>query len=64
MKEKGEGVILEGVAEVCVENSNELLTLVKLGHKGRKTAATLSNDVSSRSHTILFLYRNWVHKGI
>lgn len=34
-----------------------------MGHKGRKIAATMNNDLSSRSHTILFLYRNFQCKG-
>ena len=37
-----------------------MLNLIRLGHKGRKTAATYNNDISSRSHTILFVYRNFI----
>lgn len=46
-----------------MENEGELLNLIQMGHRGRKVAATMSNDVSSRSHTILFLYRNFKCKG-
>jgi hypothetical protein len=34
-----------------------------MGHKGRKIAATMNNDVSSRSHTILFVYRSYTCRG-
>ena len=36
------------------------MELVRFGHRDRKTAPTLNNDTSSKSHTVLFLYR--VHK--
>jgi hypothetical protein len=34
-----------------------------MGHKGRKIAATMNNDMSSRSHTILFVYRSFSCRG-
>lgn len=34
-----------------------MLGLIQEGHKNRKISSTLSNDVSSRSHTILFVVR-------
>jgi len=40
-----------------------MLKLIQHGHKSRKIAATMTNDVSSRSHTILFLYRNFQCRG-
>jgi hypothetical protein len=40
-----------------------MLKLIQHGHKSRKIAATMTNDVSSRSHTILFLYRNFECRG-
>lgn len=55
-------VYIEGLQEILVENEEELLNLIKLGHKGRKVAATKTNDISSRSHTILFVYRNFMCK--
>jgi kinesin family protein 5 len=33
------------------------MDLIRFGYKDRKIAATYNNDCSSRSHTILFLYR-------
>ena len=39
------------------------MNLIKLGHKVRKTASTSTNDTSSRSHTVLFLYRNFKCQG-
>lgn len=47
-----------------MENKSEILDLVKLGHKNRKVASTYNNDASSRSHTILFVYRSFKLKGI
>lgn len=37
--------------------------MIREGHRGRKVAATMSNDLSSRSHTILFVYRKFECKG-
>ena len=62
IKEINETVYLDGLQEILVENEDELLNLIKLGHKGRKIAATYNNDISSRSHTILFVYRNFICK--
>jgi len=33
------------------------MDLIRFAYKDRKTANTYNNDCSSRSHTILFLYR-------
>ncbi|MCL4129632.1 UNVERIFIED_CONTAM: hypothetical protein GTU68_052766 [Idotea baltica] len=63
LKEVNEYIYLEGLQEILVENKDELLDLIKVGHRGRKIASTLTNDVSSRSHTILFVYRNFKCKG-
>jgi len=38
--------------------------LIKFGHKARKIATTYNNDNSSRSHTILFIYRTYICKGV
>lgn len=32
--------------------------MIRFGYRDRKTASTYHNDCSSRSHTILFVYRN------
>lgn len=63
LKEYNDIIFLDGLQQVLVENEFELLNLIRMGHKGRKIAATMANDVSSRSHTILFLYRNFKCKG-
>ena len=33
------------------------MDLIRFGYKDRKIASTHNNDCSSRSHTILFVYR-------
>lgn len=60
LKEINNNVYLEGLIEVTVENKEEILNLIKVGHRGRKIATTYNNDFSSRSHTILFVYRNFI----
>lgn len=57
LKEVNEAVVLEGLVEVRVDNHHELMDLIRFGYKDRKIAATYNNDSSSRSHTILFVYR-------
>ena len=34
------------------------MELIRFGYKDRKTASTFHNDCSSRSHTVLFVFRN------
>lgn len=41
-----------------VNNHNEVMDLIRFGYRDRKIATTYNNDCSSRSHTILFVYRN------
>ena len=57
LKEVNDAVILEGLVEVRVDDHHEVMELIRFGYKDRKIAATHNNDCSSRSHTILFLYR-------
>jgi hypothetical protein len=57
MKEINDSVVLEGLVEVRVENHLEVMDLIRFGYKDRKIASTYNNDCSSRSHTILFVYR-------
>jgi hypothetical protein len=52
-------VYLEGLVEVTVENHEEIMELIKFGYRDRKIATTQNNDCSSRSHTILFVYRTY-----
>lgn len=35
------------------------MDLIRFGYRDRKIATTHNNDCSSRSHTILFVYRNY-----
>ena len=39
------------------------MDLIKFGYRDRKIATTHNNDCSSRSHTILFVYRTTVSNG-
>lgn len=39
------------------------MDLIRFGYRDRKIAATHNNDCSSRSHTVLFVYRNTVCQG-
>lgn len=48
---------LEGLVEVRVEDHYEVMDLIRFGYRDRKIASTHNNDCSSRSHTILFVYR-------
>lgn len=58
-----ESISLEGLVEVRVENHHEVMDLIRFGYRDRKTATTFHNDCSSRSHTILFVYRNYNCEG-
>lgn len=49
--------------EVRVDNHHEVMDLIRFGYKDRKIASTYNNDCSSRSHTILFVYRNHACEG-
>ncbi|KAH7437234.1 hypothetical protein KP509_05G061300 [Ceratopteris richardii] len=46
------GVIVRGLAEVIVTNSSEIFNLLDRGSSKRRTAETLLNKQSSRSHSI------------
>jgi kinesin family protein 11 len=45
-------VIVQGLEEIIVKNSAEVLELLEMGSLKRQTAATKMNQVSSRSHGI------------
>lgn len=45
-------VIIQGLEEVLVNNKQEVYAVLERGSQQRKTAATLMNATSSRSHTI------------
>lgn len=55
----GDSVTLEGLVEVKVDNHHEVMDLIRFGYRDRKIATTHNNDCSSRSHTILFVYRSY-----
>ena len=57
LKEVNDSIVIEGLVEVKVENHHEIMDLIHFGYKDRKIATTYSNDCSSRSHTILFVYK-------
>ena len=59
LKEINDQIFIDGLVEIQVQNKSEILDLVRLGHRNRKVASTYNNDASSRSHTILFVYRTF-----
>ncbi|XP_018334542.1 kinesin-like protein Klp61F [Agrilus planipennis] len=50
-RQKG-SVIVQGIEEVTVCNKNEVYKILEKGQEKRRTAATLMNAQSSRSHTV------------
>lgn len=50
-KQKG-SVFIQGLEEVIVHNKNEVFQLLEKGSNKRRTATTLMNANSSRSHTV------------
>ena len=47
------GVVVNGITEVNVTNSNDMLKILKRGNRNRTQEATGANETSSRSHAIL-----------
>ena len=47
------GIIVSGITEVNVNNSNDMLRILKRGNRNRTQEATGANETSSRSHAIL-----------
>ena len=45
------GVVLAGIEESCVKSSKEIFALLEQGMAKRRTAETLLNKQSSRSHS-------------
>ncbi|KAJ9459919.1 Kinesin-related protein 3 [Diplonema papillatum] len=52
----GRGVFVEGLTEVTVDDLSEAVAAIKRGLDKRNVAATMANDTSSRSHTIVTLW--------
>lgn len=57
MSKKG-SVIIHGLEEVTVRNKTEVYKILEKGSERRKTAATLMNANSSRSHTVFSITVN------
>ncbi|KAE9548194.1 hypothetical protein FO519_008596 [Halicephalobus sp. NKZ332] len=51
-KAHGNGILINNLTEVTVRNRNEVYSLLKKGAERRRTAATLMNMSSSRSHSV------------
>ena len=47
------GVMISGITEVNVNNSSDMLKILKRGNRNRTIEATGANETSSRSHAIL-----------
>ena len=47
------GIIVNGITEINVNNSNDMLKILKRGNRNRTQEATGANETSSRSHAIL-----------
>ena len=62
-EDKTNGIFIEGLNEVIVENFYDCINLLKKGEKNRKLRATNKNEMSSRSHTIFTLLVENSEKG-
>ena len=49
------GITVSGITEVNVDNSNDMLKILKRGNRNRTIEATGANETSSRSHAIFQL---------
>ncbi|CCW60914.1 unnamed protein product [Phytomonas sp. EM1] len=58
------GVYVEGLKEVPVSHTNQIIELMRAGNRNRHTAATGMNDVSSRSHAIFALQLIQMRKSV
>ena len=47
------GIVVSGITEINVNNSNDMLKILKRGNRNRTQEATGANETSSRSHAIL-----------
>jgi len=57
------GVVIQGLEEVAVKDSNHALVLLTKGSERRQIAATKFNDHSSRSHSIFCITVHMKHKS-
>jgi len=49
-------IVIPDLKRILVNNADEAITLVKRGLSYRKIAATIKNDQSTRSHTIVMIH--------
>ena len=47
------GIVVSGITEISVNNSDEMMKILKRGNRNRTQEATGANETSSRSHAIL-----------
>ena len=47
------GIVVSGITEINVNNSNDMLKILKRGNRNRTQESTGANETSSRSHAIL-----------
>ncbi|EAS04332.2 kinesin motor catalytic domain protein (macronuclear) [Tetrahymena thermophila SB210] len=52
-EDPSQGVVVNGITEIEVKNTHEILHLLKIGNKHRTIESTGANEVSSRSHAVL-----------
>ena len=60
------GIIITNITELLVNNSKDILSILKRGNRNRTQEATGANETSSRSHAILqiSIEFNELHSGI
>ena len=57
------GITVSGITEVNVNNSNDMLKILKRGNRNRTIEATGANETSSRSHAIFQLSLEYKEKN-
>ena len=57
------GIVVSGITEISVTNSNEMLKILKRGNRNRTQEATGANETSSRSHAILQVSMEYKEKN-
>ena len=57
------GIIVSNITEISVNNSNDMLKILKRGNRNRTQESTGANETSSRSHAILQLSIEYKEKN-
>ena len=57
------GITVSGITEINVNNSNDMMKILKRGNRNRTQEATGANETSSRSHAILQLSLEYKDKN-